>query len=87
MTKKVYVVHEDWANEDDAGSAGWDINGVFDNLDAAKDCMKKAIQQAKDDGLDFKVHENEELFYSSYTDGWYDEAHYQITIEEKELNK
>lgn len=81
---KVYVVHEDWAND---GSAGWDVNGVFDSLDKAKDCMKKAIEQAKNDNLDFKVHEDEELFYNSYEDGWYDEKHYQITITEKELNK
>lgn len=49
--------------------------------------MKKAIQAAKDEGLDFNTHEEEELFYSGYEDGWYDEKHYQVAITEKELNK
>ena len=85
MTKKVYVVHEDWANNDEAG---WAINGVFDSLDKAKDCFNAIKEQATADGLAFAVVDTEtDTNYVTYTDGFYEGEHYQIEIVERELNK
>lgn len=82
---KLYVVHEDWANDD---NAGWAIYGVYDSLDKAKKALTEAKTLAENDGLTFNtVSQDTETEYSTYNYGWYDSAHYQVAITEKELNK
>ena len=82
---KVYVVHEDWAINDEENS---DVLGVYDSLNKAKDVFKQIKDGATADGLAFPYVETEtDTEYVTYTDGSYEREHYCLTIKERELNK
>lgn len=77
---KVYVVQEDWASR--LGGSGHNILGVYADEDQAKEALKRAVKQAKEDGLEFDtVNLDDDDYYEAYDDGWYDTAHYRARIE------
>ena len=85
----VFVITEEWADEDDSG-----INFLFaSDIDDAKRKMHLAIKEAMQCGGIFNMRGEEgveedssELSYEIYSEGFYCESHYSIYIKEEALN-
>lgn len=81
----VFVITEDWAEDDDSGINIW----FASDITSAKTKMKRAIKEAKKGGGIFDrrgeegiEEESSELSYEIYSEGYYCPSHYSIYIKE-----
>lgn len=88
--KKVYVVTDDWAENDEYDSKV----EAFSSLMLAKAYMREQVRQMADYGGLFDrrgeeecVEESSDLSYEIYIEGWYCSNHYSIQIKEKNVHK
>lgn len=81
----IFVITEDWADNDDSGINVW----FASDITSAKQKMKFAIKEAKKGGGIFDMRGEEgieedssELSYEIYSEGYYCSSHYSIYIKE-----
>lgn len=86
--KKVYVVTDDWADNDEYDST----TEIFSDLILAKAYMREQVRQMSEYGglFDMRgdddcIEESSDLSYEIYIEGCYASNHYSIQIQEKNL--
>lgn len=88
-SKKIYIVHEDWSVNEEMDSRLY----PFTNRKDAEMKLKLLVQNEKAEGCLFDwgddesfVEESSDNCYEAYLEGFYNDAHYTVTILESELN-
>lgn len=82
MYNIIYEVITSWASGCDTGRE----SALFKDYRSARDCFeeKKANIKSFESGYD-SIDEDED-FYCEYENGWYNDYHNSVYIQEKELN-
>lgn len=85
----VFVITEDWAEQDDSGVSTW----LAPDIASAKQKMNLAIKEAIQGGGIFDMRgeddiqeDSSELSYEIYSEGFYCSSHYSINIKEEVLS-
>lgn len=75
---KVYVVVEDWANDGDDGAS---VLGVYSTEKLARNKLERTIKALEKSGSLFETVVKGEMYFDSYTDGFYSTEHERLYIE------
>lgn len=81
---KVYILVEDWAYDCNNGS---NILGVYSTHERAKKELAVHANALKKNTQYDSIEEKEGEYIDSYIDGFYDQDHEYIRIEEKEVKE
>lgn len=88
-SKKIYIVQEDWAVDEQIGSNLYPFSSRKD----AEMKLKLLVRNEKAEGCLFDwiddesfVEESSDNCYEAYLEGFYNDSHYAVTIFESELN-
>ena len=89
VTVSVFVITEDWAEQDYSGISTW----LASDITSAKQKMNLAIKEAMQGGGIFDMRgeddiqeDSSEFSYEIYSEGYYCSSHYSINIKEEVLN-
>lgn len=80
--KQVYLVIENWSNN---FTTGQDIN-IFEELKDAKKYLKNRVEKIKNE-FSYDIQEEKDNYYNGYENGYYNENHTTIYIDEKKIIK
>ena len=81
MNKKVYVVTFEMYDGEDYVE---DME-IYENIFDAKEKLQVLIADYNEFWSNFDTIEQDAWHFTAFDDGWYDDAHFDIYIEEKEI--